>query len=217
MRIEAVIFDCDGVLVDSEAIGNRVFAEAATAAGAPMSSTEAFALFRGRKMADCVALIEGRLGRAVAPDFVDELRARMAACFKNEVRAVDGIEFALDRLARPFCVASSGPAEKIRLTLGLTGLLPRFDGRIFSSYDVGSWKPEPDLFLHAARAMGSDPAACAVVEDTVWGVRSGVRAGMAVYGFAPVSPTSPDDARLLAAEGARVFSDMRLLPGLLDG
>ena len=212
MRIQLVIFDCDGVLVDSEAIGNRVFAEAATAAGAPMSAAEAFELFRGRKMADCVAHIEGRLGRAVAPGFVDELRARMAACFRDEVRAVDGIELALDRLGRRYCVASSGPAEKIRLTLGLTGLLSRFEERIFSSYDVGSWKPEPDLFLHAARTMDTEPASCAVVEDTVWGVRAGVRAGMTVFGYVP---SDEEDAIQLASEGARVFSDMRLLPGLL--
>src|SRR5512140_140678 len=111
MRIEMVIFDCDGVLVDSEAIGNRVFAEAATEAGVAMSASEAFQLFRGRRMADCVALIEDRLGRAVPAGFVDDLRSRMASCFRDEVRSVDGVAFALDRLERPFCVASSGPAE----------------------------------------------------------------------------------------------------------
>ncbi len=209
-RFDLVIFDCDGVLVDSETLGNRVIARVATELGAAMTEAEALALFRGCKMAYCVAEIERRLGRAVPASFVSDLRARMADAFRLELRPIDGVAAALDAIDLPVCVASSGPREKILLTLGLTGLLPRFEGRIFSAYDVGSWKPDPGLFLHAAAAIGASPDRCAVIEDSVLGVRAGRAAGMTVFGF-----EAAHEPGTLQREGANIFRHMSELPTLL--
>lgn len=212
-RISLVIFDCDGVLVDSETLGNRVLVDVVAEFGVAMELEEAVAAFRGCKMADCVREIERRLGRSLPETFVPNLRARTADAFRLELRAVPGVAGVLDVLRVPMCVASSGPVEKIRFSLEITGLLPRFEGRLFSSYDVGVWKPDPGLFLHAARAMGVAPCTCAVVEDSVLGVRAGVAAGMRVFGFAP----NPRDAHSLREAGAVVFQSMRELQGLLCG
>lgn len=210
MPFELVIFDCDGVLVDSELLSNRILAEAVNALGLPMSLEETIDTFMGRSLQACLTIIEARIGRAVPPGWTDDFREQTFAAFRRELRAVDGVEAALDRIDTPMCVASSGPPEKIRLTLGLTGLLPRFDGRIFSAYDVGRGKPHPDLFLHAARCMGVQSAACAVVEDSVHGVQAGIAAGMQVFGYVSLT-----DGAVLAAHGARVFRTMDELPRLL--
>ena len=138
---------------------------------------------------------------------------RHGGFFRRELRAVEGIHAALDAIRLPTCVASSGPPEKIRLSLELTGLLPRFDGRIFSAYEVGSWKPDPGLFLHAAEAMGVPPDECAVVEDSVPGVRAGVAAGMRVFAYAPHGAAELEGE--IADERAVVFDSMLALPRLL--
>lgn len=210
MQFDLIIFDCDGVLVDSEPIGTRVMISIIEEFGLSLDFDEALASFKGRKMADCVTLIEKRLGKAVPEDFVDTLRARTYAAFKEELRPVHGIEHALDRITISCCVASSGPTVKVRSSLALTGLLPRFDGHIFSSYEIGSWKPDPGLFLHAAQAMGATASRCAVIEDSVHGVRAGARAGMRVFGYA-----GNRSGAELAAEGAIVFGSMYQLPALL--
>ncbi|HXB22688.1 MAG TPA: HAD family hydrolase [Candidatus Solibacter sp.] len=206
-----VIFDCDGVLVDSEILGNSVLVQVITELGLEISLEESLTQFRGGKMADVVTEIERRLGRPVPPGFVADFRARSAAAFRRELRAVPDIEDALDQIPVPMCVASSGPPEKIQLTLELTGLLPRFTGRIFSAYEVGIWKPDPGLFLHAASAMGVPPHNCTVVEDSVLGVRAGVAAGMRVLGFAAIE----QEVVPLAEAGATPFRSMRDLPRLL--
>ena len=141
-----------------------------------------------------------------------ELRRRTAAALQAEVTPVAGVREVLDGLRIPHCVASSGDHNKIRLTLTATGLLERFDGRIFSVEDVGHPKPAPDVFLHAARQLHADPAACAVIEDTPTGVRAGVAAGMQVFGFCAHTPAH----RLRAAGAHRLFADMRELPRLLQ-
>lgn len=210
MQTELVIFDCDGVLVDSEGLSNRVLVEFVAEFGLAMKLEEAILLFKGCKMADCVAVVEQRLGKKMPQDFVTQLRTRTAEAFERELRPVEGIEAALDKINLPICVASSGPPEKIKLALRLTNLLPRFEGRIFSSYKIGSWKPAPDLFLYAAKNMGIQAASCTVVEDSVLGVRAGVAAGMRVLGY-----TEQSEANLLEASGARVFYSMQQLPSLL--
>ncbi|WP_322737150.1 HAD family hydrolase [Nostoc sp. DedQUE12b] len=210
MQTELVIFDCDGVLVDSEGLSNRVLVEFVAEFGLAMKLEEAILLFKGCKMADCVAVVEQRLGKKMPQDFVTQLRTRTAEAFERELRPVEGIEAALDKINLPICVASSGPPEKIKLALRLTNLLPRFEGRIFSSYKIGSWKPAPDLFLYAAKNMGIQAASCTVVEDSVLGVRAGVAAGMRVLGY-----TKQSEANLLEASGARVFYSMQQLPSLL--
>jgi HAD superfamily hydrolase (TIGR01509 family) len=207
MAPKLVIFDCDGVLVDSETLGNRAIAETAQDLGLALTFQESIRLFRGLKMAEIVDAFEVRLGRRMPDSFVPELRARMAVLFRAELRPVEGVEQAIDGLPLPYCVASNAPREKIRLTLGVTGLLARFDGRIFSAYDVNIWKPDPGLYLHAARSMGADPEVCIVIEDSAPGVEAAVAAGMRVYGFAPAG-----GGRELADRGAELFSTMAELP-----
>ncbi|WP_247301738.1 HAD family hydrolase [Bradyrhizobium sp. 179] len=147
--IELIIFDADGVLVDSETIALTVLVRAASEEGAPIGVDEARS-FRGLKMADCVREIERRLGRGVRETFVADLRRATALAFDAELKPVEGIHAALAEIAIPVCVASNGPMSKLTHTLGLTKLLDRFGRRIFSAYEVGSWKPDPGLFLHAA-------------------------------------------------------------------
>jgi len=208
---ESVIFDCDGVLVDTETAANAVLSELLAEIGVPTTSEEAIATYMGRSWASCVEIVTGKLGHPPPADFGERYRTCVAAAWKRDLRPVPGVVEALDAIAQPSCVASSGEHERMRLTLGLTGLLPRFEGRIFSATEVEHGKPAPDLFLHAAAGMGFEPATTVVVEDTVPGVRAGRAAGMRVLAFARL--VSADD---LAASGGEVFDDMRDLPSLLS-
>ncbi|MCK6481028.1 MAG: HAD family hydrolase [Planctomycetes bacterium] len=212
MAPDLLLWDCDGVLVDSERTGPRVLAESLAAAGLPMTPEEVSLRFKGGSLQAALAHAEERLGRSLPPDFLERHRERSHAAFRAEVRAIPGVVEALDRIGLPDCVASGGSLEKMRLTLGVAGLLPRFEGRLFSSYEIGSWKPDPGLFLHAARTLGVPPARCLVVEDSVPGVRAAVAAGMAVLGFADLTPEED-----LAAAGARTFRRMEDLPALVRG
>jgi HAD superfamily hydrolase (TIGR01509 family) len=209
----AVIFDCDGVLVDTEQAGNHVLAELLTAEGLPTTVADSMQLYMGRSWVSCMALASERLGRALASDALHEqYRAGVRELWERELLPVAGIVEALDRIDLPTCVASSGDHERMRYTLGRTGLYERFAGRIFSATEVEHGKPAPDLFLHAARSMGFDPASTVVVEDTVPGIQGARAAGMRVLGYAGHSP-----ADRLAAAGAEPFDDMRDLPELLAG
>jgi len=210
-----VIFDCDGVLVDSEWISNRVLAECLTEAGLPTTTEESMQTYMGRTMAACYEIAEERLGRALPHDFGGGFRDKSFHALRSEVEATPGVLAALDAigsLGLATCVASSGPHEKMQVTLGRAGLLPRFEGRIFSASEVERGKPHPDIFLHAARQMGAAPERCVVVEDSAPGVRAGRAAGMTVLGFAPDA-----EPGALARVGAREFRDMTELPGLLGG
>ena len=197
--MKAVIFDCDGTLVDSEVLTNEVLVEAVAEYGLVIPLADAVAVFRGTKMAECVSVLEQRLGRALPADFVPRFRARMSAAFRDRLRPVDGAVDLVRSLRQPFCVASSGPREKIELSLSLTGLLPYFKESIFSSYEVGTWKPEPGLFLHAASAMGVHPSDCVVVEDSLPGIQAGISAGMQVFAFQPheTDPRIPTTVRVI--------------------
>ena len=211
-----MIFDCDGVLVDSEMITNRVFARMLAELGITMTLDDLFERFVGRSMTHCRTLIAELLQRPVPDAFLADFRARTTAALQAELEAVAGIEGVLDALTAagvPFCVASSGSHEKMRLTLGITGLLPRFEGRMFSVTEVPHAKPAPDVFLFAARRCGADPSACCVVEDTPTGVEAGVAAGMRVYGYCGLTPAS----RLTHAGAHVVFDEMKRLPALLLG
>lgn len=209
---ELVIFDCDGVLVDSEPLANRVLAEAIRELGLPGAVDDVTRRFKGRSLADCVRLIEDDLHRPVPEDFLERLQARTYAAFRGELRPVPGVGAVLEGLGVPFCVASSGTHEKMRLTLGLTGLLGHFGDRLFSATEVVHGKPAPDLFLHAARSLGVDPTACLVVEDSLPGVAGAVAAGMRVFGFA--REEAPEE---LTRAGAVAFGTMSELPPLIDG
>jgi HAD superfamily hydrolase (TIGR01509 family) len=211
---ELVIFDCDGVLVDSERIGVRVEAEFLDELGWPLSQDEIVERFMGRTAEYMDEAIEAQLGSRLPEDWKDQFQRRYLEAFAADLTPVDGIEEALDRIAVPTCVASSGSHHKLRFTLGRTGLYERFEGRIFSGYEVANGKPAPDLFLHAAARMGADPARCAVVEDSRPGVLAARAAGMRAFGYAG-GLTPP---HRLAGEATVVFEDMRELPRLLaDG
>jgi HAD superfamily hydrolase (TIGR01509 family) len=208
---ELIIFDCDGVLVDSEPIANRILTRMLNELGLPISYEDTLRSFVGRSMSSCVQIIERRLGRSVPADFVRTYNARSFAAFEEELQPIPGVAEVLQRIRFPVCVASSASHEKMRATLGVTGLLPRFEGRMFSATEVGRGKPDPALFLHAARQMSAAPRGCAVVEDTVVGVQAGLAAGMTVFGFARAE--APE---ALAEAGARVFADMTDLADLLE-
>lgn len=210
MRLGLVIFDCDGVLVDSEEISNRVLVEELQGAGFPVTLEEALDAFVGLRLKTCCELLAARYGRPVPEECLARYRARVEAEFRAKLKPVDGVIEALDAIRLPTCVASSGAPEKMRLTLGLCGLWERFEGRIFSAREVARGKPYPDLFLHAAARMGVDPTACAVVEDSPPGVKAGLAAGMTVFGY-----VGGFNARPLHELGAVPFRHMRELPALL--
>jgi HAD superfamily hydrolase (TIGR01509 family) len=209
-----VIFDCDGVLVDSESIGTAALARAAISEGAAIGDDEALRLFRGLKMAECIVEIERRLGWRVRDDFVADVRHAMAVAFESHLQAIEGIHAALAAITLPVCVASNGPMPKMRHTLGLTNLLGHFEGRLFSAYDVGVWKPDPGLFLHAARTLRADPSRCVVVEDSLSGIRAAHAAGMRVFGYTAGDAHAISE---LGGECAELFHSMDELPTLLSG
>ena len=212
-RIELVIFDCDGVLVDSELIANRVFAAMLNELGLRVTREFMFENFVGNTMQHCWERIGALLGREVPAWFREDLEARTTAALKAEVRAVPGVEAVLDSLKVPCCVASSGSHAKMATTLGATGLLPRFRDRMFSATEVARGKPAPDVFLYAASRCGAEPSVCAVIEDSPAGVAAGVAAGMTVYGYCAFTPVH----RLLEAGAHHTFSAMAALPELLFG
>jgi len=200
MSWDAVIFDCDGTLVDSERIGNEVLVKHAGRFGINLTAEEALTRFRGVQMAECVSQLEALRGSALPTTFVSELRERMREAFVSRLRPMDGAAELLTSLVVPCCVASSGPREKTELSLSVTGLLSYFNEDVFSSYDVNHWKPHPGLFLHAASAMGVAPERCAVVEDSMPGVRAGLTAGMTVFALLEGKPENdmPQEVRTVA-------------------
>lgn len=209
-----VIFDCDGVLVDSEPISCETLAEALCEIGLPLTPSETMQAFMGRSMKSVLEIVAARRGEPVPEGFVAALQERTFAAFRTGLEAMPGIHEALDLLERtevPTCVASSGDLAKMRFTLGLTRLLPRFDGRLFSATQVARGKPHPDVFLYAAERMGQTPERCIVVEDSPLGVQGATAAGMRAVGFAPQG----DGARLTTL-GAMVIESMHELPGLLE-
>ncbi len=210
---ELIIFDCDGVLVDSETIANAVMADEITALGWAVTTDYCLEHFKGSHLDTVMATIESKIGRSLPENWLPDLRARTDVAFRKDLQPVPGIYELLNLLAErgiPFCVASQGPHEKMAVTLDVTGLKPRFEGRIFSAYEVERGKPHPDLFLHAARSMGQEAIRCIVVEDSPLGVQGAVAAGMRVFGYDPAGL----DPRL-AQQGAEVFTDMNALPNLL--
>ncbi|MEU4012450.1 HAD family hydrolase [Streptomyces pseudogriseolus] len=214
MRYDLVIFDNDGVLVDSEPLSNRHLAAYLTELGHPTTYEDSIRDYMGSAMHRVHDLIEERTGQRLPADFDDVFHARVFAAFERELKPVPGVADVLEKLAAdgvPYCVASSGSHERIRVGHRAAGLNRFFDdGRIFSSQDVGRGKPAPDLFLYAAERMGTTPERCVVVEDSPLGVQAAVAAGMDVYGFTAMTPAE----KLSGA--TRLFGDMRELSSLLD-
>jgi HAD superfamily hydrolase (TIGR01509 family) len=213
MRYDLVIFDNDGVLVDSEPISNKLLAAYLTELGHPTSYEDSLRDYMGAAMHRVHDLVLERTGRRLPEDFDDVFHRRVFAAFERQLEPVAGAVEVLEKLAADgvaYCVASSGSHERIRVGHRKTGLDRWFDDeRIFSSQDVGRGKPAPDLFLHAAERMGVSPERCAVVEDSPLGVRAAVAAGMDVYGFTAMTPAE----RL--SEATRLFGEMPGLPALL--
>ncbi len=214
-----IIFDCDGVLIDSEPLSARVSAEELTLAGFPFDAEEVDARFTGMSDVNMYATIEREFGRSLPDDLDDRINTRLMAAFAQELVAINGICQVLDRLDgehRRYCVASSSTPQRLSTTLRHVGLYRRF-GAIFSASMVERGKPAPDLFLHAARDMGVPPGACFVVEDSVAGVTAAQAAGMVALGFDGGSHCKAGHARNLTNAGANVvFSDMMHLPDLLE-
>ncbi len=214
--LDLLIFDCDGVLVDSEPIAARVLAEAASELGLALSPEECIARFTGISLAAVMRALEKSLGRRLPEGFAEALAARDRVAFRRDLRAVDGVRETVLRLPWRRCVASSGTHEKMRFTLGLTGLLAMFEPHLFSATEVAHGKPAPDLFLHAAARMGATPATCLVIEDAEPGIAAARAAGMRVFGFVGGAHRRAGEAdRLLAAGAECVFWDMAELPALL--
>lgn len=210
--IGLVIFDCDGVLVDSERIAVRVNIALGAELGWPLTEAEVIERFIGRSSMSIGEQIAARLGQSVAATWADRFDLAHREAVDAGLTAVDGINDALDEITQLTCVASSGTHEKMRHTLVRTGLYPRFEGRIFSATEVAHGKPAPDLFLHAAATMGVPPGACVVVEDSQYGVQAARAAGMRCFGYA--GGLTP--AHRLEGPDTVVFDDMRKLPALLD-
>ncbi|PYF01453.1 HAD superfamily hydrolase (TIGR01509 family) [Rhodopseudomonas faecalis] len=217
MTPKLVIFDCDGVLVDSEIISCREYAAVLTEHGYAISADQVFARFLGRSAQDTRAEVEAELGRSLPASFPDRLKDRLNAAFAAELQAIPHISAALDALRQPACVASSGSHDKIANSLRLVGLHQRFVPHIFSAADVARGKPAPDLFWHAAQRMGAAPADCVVIEDSVSGILAARAAGMVALGFCGGSHCGSGHGALLAQAGAdQVFADMRQLAAIID-
>jgi len=190
------------VLVDSEGLGNDVFAETLAIYGHQISSNESKSRFRGMKLATCLEVLELETGIALPESFETDLRARMSSVFQDQLRPVEGALRLVESLQIPFCVASSGPRKKIEENLQTTNLYPHFVGKIFSGYEVKSWKPDPGLFLSAAKHFGIAPRDCIVVEDSYVGVSAGIAADMTVLAL-----NAAVDSQSVAA-ASKVFASL---------
>ncbi|WP_405774247.1 HAD family hydrolase [Streptomyces sp. NBC_00859] len=209
--VELVIFDCDGVLVDSERICVEVDAVIMADLGCSFTEAEIIERFVGSSTEVYTAAVEERLGRSLEKDWQQKYEHLYDAAFAAELAAVDGIAEVLGGLATPSCVASNGDHGAIRRSLEIVGLTNHFEGRIFSADDVAKGKPAPDLFLYAARSMGVEPGKCVVIEDSAYGVQAARAAGMRAFGYCGgMTPASR-----LEGLGTVVFDDMRGLPELL--
>jgi HAD superfamily hydrolase (TIGR01509 family) len=215
--IELVIFDCDGVLVDSEPLSMRVLLETIAEAGLELDPQAAHDLFLGRSLSAVSALLRETYGIDLSAAALEKMRLRLYEAFRRELKPVPGIAAALGRIAVPCCVASSSQVERIRLSLSLTGLLARFEPNIFSASMVTRGKPAPDLFLHAAERMGVAPSRCLVVEDSPAGVQAALEAGMRVCAFTGGAHADERHrAVLLGLSPWQMLDDIGKLPDLLE-
>lgn len=210
-KYKCIIFDCDGVLVDSEPLSNQVMVNLANEAGANIDLEYAYNYFKGNSLQNCVEQITALIKNEIPFDFISAYREQSFKKFKNEIKPIEGVKNTLDNLEIPFCVASSGPENKIRLNLELTGLLSYFESKIFSCYTIEKWKPDPAVFIWAAETMGFKPSECLVVEDSLIGVEAAINGGFDVFGF-----TAHDYKDELRKKSTKTFSDMIRLSELLD-
>ena len=202
MASKLVIFDCDGVLVDSEKLGNDVLAEMLATYGHQISGDESKDRFRGFEFAKCLEILQQETGIRLPDSFEADFRLCMSSVFREQLQPVEGALQLVESMQVPFCVASSGPRSKIEENLRTTNLYPHFVDKIFSAYEVNSWKPDPGLFLAAANHFGVAPGDCIVVEDSLVGVSAGIAANMTVLGLS----SSEGDKSVAAAN--RIFASL---------
>ncbi|HLY47308.1 MAG TPA: HAD family hydrolase [Stellaceae bacterium] len=215
MAAELVIFDCDGVLVDSELLSVEADIECFGEYGIELSAEEIVERYTGISLAAMLADLEVRFGRAL-PGFAARHQALLRPLFDARLRPIPGVAAALDSLGARRCVASSGTPERVRHALAVTGLLERFEPDLFSAAMVARGKPAPDLFLHAANRMGAAPRRCVVIEDSRPGIAAAIAAGMTAIGFTGGGHCRPEDAaRLREAGAALVIAGMAELPAAL--
>lgn len=210
MNPKCIIFDCDGVLVDSEEITNRVLVEMGNALGIDLDFAYASEQFTGSSLRSIFDWMEDQLDRPLPANFEQDFRAKTFDLFRTEIKPIPGVRELLDQVTVPVCVASSGPLNKMELNLTTTELIDKFDGNLFSCYQIGKWKPDPAIFLHAASTMGFEPEECVVIEDSISGVRAAKRGGFTVCAY-----VGDRDGSVLTAEGAIVFRDMGALVELI--
>ena len=219
ISFDAVLFDCDGVLVDSEPITNGVLCRMLGELGWQLSLHECMAVFVGNTVMDKAALVQEKTGFALTPAWLERFRAERNAALERDLQPVPGIQAAVPAVfaALQGRIACASGADRIKVVLQIdkAGLLPYFDGRIFSGQEMPRSKPFPDVYLAAAAALGVDPRRCAVVEDTVTGVQAGVAAGATVFAYSPGTPGHQAPQALLDAGAAIVFPDMATLPDVL--
>ena len=212
-----LIFDCDGVLVDSEHLACAALAEVMTTLGHSMTADEAMLAFAGRSLKDVLARAERLLSRPIPEDLGEQAAVQLMARFRRELQAVAGVKEAIAALPYRRCVASSSDPGRLTLSLDVTGLSALFGNNVFSAVEVANGKPAPDLFLLAARRLGEDPSSCIVIEDSVLGVEAAGAAGMAAIGFAGASHANQGLAERLAAAGAEpVIHSMANLPAAVE-
>ncbi|OIQ28072.1 MAG: HAD family hydrolase [Bacteroidetes bacterium MedPE-SWsnd-G2] len=209
-KYKCIIFDCDGVLVDSEPISNGVLVDMANSYGANIDLKYALKHFKGGTIKRVKASIEGLIEEELPVSFEADYRALSYQAFKEKVTPVSGIKEVLESLEIPYCVASSGPVPKIKLNLELTGLFSFFGQNIFSCYTIEKWKPDPAIFTLAAKTMGFSNSECLVIEDSITGVQAAINGGFDVFGY-----TAHDYNNELSEKCTNTFSDMRDLIRLL--
>ena len=211
MKYKCIIFDCDGVLVDSEAISTSILIEMAKPLGLHIDSGFATRQFSGKSLQNCFNFIEEKIAKKLPDNFEKEFRNKTFAAFKKDIKPIPGIHELLNKITIPYCVASSGPMEKIQLNLTTTNLIDKFTNRMFSAYDIGKWKPDPGIFLHAANKMGFQPNECVVIEDSMAGVEAANAGGFDVYAF-----VNEGHENIFENTTAAVFYKMNELQNLLN-
>lgn len=211
MKYKCIIFDCDGVLVDSETITCKVIVEMAKSVGLDIDLDFAIKQFSGEALHRIFAYIEERIDIPLPDDFEPVYRKKTYEAFKNEIQPIKGVHELLDRITVPFCVASSGPVKKIKLNLTTTNLIDKFNDNIISSFEIGSWKPEPGIFLHAAEKMGFKPSECVVIEDSIYGVTAAKVGGFDVFAYV----NNPKENAFEDID-VKVFYDMNKLDEILE-
>ncbi|MBK6281768.1 MAG: HAD family hydrolase [Draconibacterium sp.] len=210
MKFKCIIFDCDGVLVDSETISAKIFQEMAAESGFKLDFESVLEQITGTSMTDNLKFFSENIDGELPEDFESEFRKRSYEAFKTDLKPIKGIHDLLEKISIPVGVASSGPVEKIKLNLTTTNLIDYFGNNIFSCYEIGSWKPEPEIYLLAAKKMGFKPGECAVIEDSLAGVQSAKAGGFNVFGFA-----NDKNETAFKELGATVFFSMDELGSLL--